>query len=91
MPERAVDPQLARASRRAAAMLTHWQRKDASSDGEMAVLGELGSDVAEWTAMVCALLNLTTGLVKAAKDGREDAYLAYVLNESALDEVSGRG
>jgi hypothetical protein len=36
------------------------------------------------------LLNLSEGMVKAARDGREDAYLAYVLRQASLDEVAGR-
>ena len=85
-----MNPELAATTRRAAALLTHWRRKNEASDGELAVLAELGNDIGAWTDLVCALLNLSEGLVKAARDGREDAYLEYVLRESSLDEVNGR-
>ena len=92
MPEPAgrkrIDPDMAAASRRAAALYTHWARKDISGDGEVAVLRELASET-DWVQLVCALLNLTDGLVKAAREGREDAYVAYVLREAMLDEVAG--
>ena len=91
MGERAqMDPVRAAATRRAAALITHWQRKQEGAEGEIAVLRELGTDTGLWADLVCALLNLTEGLVKAARDGREDAYLAYVLREASLDEVSAR-
>lgn len=86
-----LDPRLATASRRAAALLMHWRRHDDTLDGEFAVLSELGDDKEQWVALVCALLNLSDHLTEAARTGREDAYLAYVLRESSIDEVSADG
>jgi hypothetical protein len=85
---REVPPEKAAAIRRAAALYSHWRRKGTGADGEMAVFDEIGWDD-NWAPVVCALLGLTDGLVAAARDGREDEYLAYVLRESMLDEVSG--
>lgn len=88
MPERRkVAPETAAASRRAAALYSHWRRKGSHADGEVAVFDEIGWDD-NWVPLVCALLNLTDGLIRAARDGREDEYLAFVLREAMLDEVS---
>lgn len=87
MPERRkVPPETAAASRRAAALYSHWRRRGSRAHGEVAIFDELGWDD-NWVALVCALLNLTDGLVAAARDGREDEHLAFVLRESMLDEV----
>ena len=86
---RQMDPEMAAASRRAAALFMHWRRKNSGSIGEATILREMGDDLGQWTALVCALLNLSEGMVKAARDGREDAYLAYVLRQASLDEVAG--
>lgn len=83
-----VPPELAAFYRRAAALYSHWRRKEPGADGESAIFEEMKSDE-DWYALVCALMNLTNGLVKAARDGQEDEYLAYVLRESMLDEVTG--
>lgn len=89
MPERReVPPETAASCRQAAALYSHWRRKGSRVDGEVAVFDEIGWDD-NWVRLVCALLNLTDGLVAAARDGREDEYLASVLRESMLDEVSG--
>lgn len=85
---RKVSPEAAAAVRRAAALYSHWRRKGSGADGEVAVFDEIGWDD-KWVPLVCALLNLTDGLVAAARDGREDEYLAFVLREAMLGEVSG--
>jgi hypothetical protein len=72
--------------RRAAALYTHWRRKGTGTDGELAILAEVQSEDG-WVQLVCALLNLTDGLIQAARDGREDEYLAWVLRSSSVDEV----
>lgn len=82
---RPVSREQARAHRQAAALYRHWRRKG-GSEGEMAVLAEMHSD-ADWTHLVCALLNLGTNMVKAAGDGKADEYLAYAARDSMLDEA----
>jgi hypothetical protein len=77
----------ARASRQAAALYAHWRRKDGTSDGEVAVLAEI-TDTDGWTHLVCALLTIGCNLITAARDGREDWYLDYVLRQAMLDEVA---
>jgi hypothetical protein len=88
-PERKpTPPDMAAALRRAAALFAHWRAGDISATGEIAVLDELDLGDAEgWTMLVCALLQVGSNMAKAAKDGREDAYLAYVVREASLDEV----
>jgi hypothetical protein len=83
-----TDPEMAAMARRAAALFIHWQRKESGGEGELAVLGELGSNIGDWTMLVCALLNVGTSMAAAARDGHEDAYLDYVIREASLDEVS---
>lgn len=87
--QRQMDPDMAAASRRAAALFTHW-RSNPEAIGEVAVLAEMEPAAIEWTHLVCALLQVGTNLAKAARNGREDAYLAYVVREASLDEVAGR-
>ena len=91
MPEpirKRIPPHMATASRRAAALHAHWMRKDSDADGEVAIFREMETET-DWVNLVCALLNMSGGLVSAARDGREEAYVAYVLREAMLDEVAG--
>lgn len=91
MPEPAgerLPPDRARAARRAAALLTHWRGDKASTDGEMAVIRELETED-DWFNLVCALLSITDGIIRAGQDGRAEDYVAHVLREAMLDEVAG--
>lgn len=89
VPEPArIAPDLATASRRAAALYVHWNSGELTVDGVEAVLSEITSGD-EWANLALALPNLTDGLVEAARDGREDEYAAYVLREAMLGEVNG--
>jgi hypothetical protein len=83
-----LPPRRAAAARRAAALFVHWRRKESGVAGEMAVLTEIETgDLEAWTDLVCALLNVGSEMAHAARHGREDAYLEYVIREAALDEV----
>jgi hypothetical protein len=84
-----VPPGLAEATRQAAALYLHWRRgDDDNTDGEMAVLEEL-TTAEQWSALVCALLAVGCNMADAARDGEDDAYLAFVQREAMLAEVSG--
>lgn len=83
-----LPPERAAACRRAAALHTHWGRKDSGEDGEMAIFGELETEE-DWFNLVCALLNMSEGIVKAAREGLEEEYVAHVLREAMVDEVAG--
>lgn len=90
MPEytgKRLPPDRARAARRAAALITHWRDKT-STDGEMAVLGELDSEE-DWFQLTMALLAIIDGIIEAGKLGRAELYVDVVLREAMLDEVIG--
>jgi hypothetical protein len=82
-----------RAARRAAALIRHWQRDDI--DGVLALLAEMDHAESEspepMTSLICALLDITENLIKAARDGNEDTYLDYVLGAASIDEVAQPG
>jgi hypothetical protein len=87
-PEGPVPPDLAKATRQAAALFIHWRRgEDDDVDGELAVLEEL-TTADEWSGLVCALLTVGCQLADAAQDGLEAEYLAYVQREAMLAEVT---
>jgi hypothetical protein len=83
----------ARSARRAAALIRHWQRDD--TEGVLALLAEVDeseSDEPEpMVSLICALLDIGQNMVKAAKDGREDAYLDLVLGLASMDELGHEG
>lgn len=81
-----LPPDRARAGRRAAALITHWRDKT-STDGEMAVLGELETEE-DWFSVVMALLAIIDGIIKAGETGHAEDYVAVVLREAMLDEVA---
>jgi hypothetical protein len=79
----------ARATRRAAALWTHWAR-DGASQGIAAILREVAEDdnpETEWQHLVCAMLSLGEEALKAARDARAHAYIAEVLQRAMADEV----
>jgi len=83
-----VPPELAKATRQAAALYLHWRcGEDDNTEGELAVLEEL-TTAEEWSGLVCALLTVGCSLADAARDGEDDAYLAFVQREAMLAEMA---
>jgi hypothetical protein len=79
----------ARATRRAAALWTHWAREGASK-GISVILQEVDASddpETEWKHLVCAMLSLGEEALKAARDARAHAYIAEVLRRAMIDEV----
>lgn len=75
--------EMAEASRRAAAIWTHWDRNDDA--GIKAVLEELdGADAVR--RLVFGLLLLGDNMIRAAKAGRDREHLARVLAAASVDE-----
>lgn len=77
-------PYMAEASRRAAAIWTHWDRND--TDGIDAVLEEVEGSAA-MRRLVFGLLLLGDNMILAGRDGQDRAHLARVLAAAAVDEV----
>lgn len=86
-------PEMIEATRRAAALWTHWQRDD--TEGALAILDEVGEAIEDfgadyqWRNFALALLYLGEQMVKAAREGREAEHLAYVLAASSVGEATG--
>jgi hypothetical protein len=75
--------EMAEASRRAAAIWTHWDRNDDA--GIKAVLEELdGADAVR--RLVFGLLLLGDNMIRAAKAGEDREHLAGVLAAASVDE-----
>lgn len=77
-------PEMAEASRRAAAIWTHWDRCDDA--GVNAVLDELDGPE-DVQRLVFGLLLLGDNMIKAGRDGRDREHLARVLAAAAVDET----
>lgn len=77
--------EMAEASRRAAALWTHWDRDDDA--GVNAVLDELDSPEAV-QHLVFGLLLLGDNMIRAARVGQDRAHLARVLAAAAVDETT---
>lgn len=75
--------EMAEASRRAAAIWTHWDRNDDA--GINAVLEEL-DDADDMRRLVFGLLLLGDNMIRAGRDGRDREYLTRVLAAASVDE-----
>lgn len=86
MPEwKTPPPEMAEATRRAAALWTHWDRDDDA--GIRAVLDELDTPKAV-QHLVFGLLLLGDNMIRAARDGQDREHLARVLAAAAVDETT---